>query len=185
MRLIDASQWFQPLRNLGKNCELAGLIFSASLCIWTNRGTRRSASGSTPPTLAVGKSPSTPAALEKPVDPQRHRNLAFCQRRRSLTRRIYAQHGGALYREFAKLKPEIEAWLKGEDGEDGDDEADGTTHRPPESGAGKRRKKLLDAATWQRDRNLVELAPPGSVGNRRGPVRRHNVAYSGPASRRR
>src|SRR5256885_6285007 len=63
----------------------------------------------------------------------------------------------SLYTEFAKLKPEIEAWLKGDDGDDdADDESDDedaktTKKAVPE----KRRKKLLDPATWLRDKMLL------------------------------
>ena len=47
----------------------------------------------------------------------------------ALRAEIYATHGEALYTEFAKHKPAIEAWLKGEDENEDDDSQDSDCQR--------------------------------------------------------
>jgi type I restriction enzyme M protein len=86
--------------------------------------------------------------------------LRFATGDEALRSEIYAKHGDKLYTEFAKLKPEIEAWLKGDDGdEDADDESDDEDAKPTKKAVPeKRRKKLLDPATWLRDKSLLETA---------------------------
>ncbi len=71
-----------------------------------------------------------------------------------LRKAIYSEFGTRLYEDFHKIRKEIEAWLVGDDDEE--DGAEGEAKRPsiPE----KRRKKLLDPATWARDRKLLEAA---------------------------
>src|SRR6185437_8798742 len=85
--------------------------------------------------------------------------LRFASGDEALRTEIYSEHGDKLYTDFARLKPEIEAWLKG-DSEDEDDAEDSDEDRAPAKKAvtEKRRKKLLDATTWQRDKGLLELA---------------------------
>jgi type I restriction enzyme M protein len=88
--------------------------------------------------------------------------LRFASGDEALRIDTHARWGDKLYTEFNKVRPEIEAWLKGDDGESGDAEDDGdedgdakpTQKAVPE----KRRKKLLDPNTWERDKQLVELA---------------------------
>lgn len=87
--------------------------------------------------------------------------LRFASGDESLRAEIYGKYGDQLYEEFGKFKPDIEAWLRGESENDGDEDADDdsdedakpTKKAVPE----KRRKKLLDLSTWQRDKTLVEL----------------------------
>ena len=70
--------------------------------------------------------------------------------------------GEALYTDFAKLKPTIEAWLKGEDeNEEDENEDSGDDSETPaarKAVPAKRRKKLLDASTWLRDKALMVVA---------------------------
>jgi type I restriction enzyme M protein len=85
-------------------------------------------------------------------------NLRFASGDEALRAEIYAQRGDKLYADFARLKPGIEAWLKSDSDED--DEAEDFDASAPAKKAvsEKRRKKLLDAATWQRDKVLLDLA---------------------------
>jgi type I restriction enzyme M protein len=168
VQLIDASQWFQPLRrNLGKkNCELAEGDIQRILDLYLGEAQETAPVEMVrhPGLWLLEDHRRTPAAPQKPAQARRHRNPALCVGRRSPAREIYATHGDKLYTDFAKLKPEIEAWLKGDDGatvmmttadsdEDGEDSAAAKKAVPE-----KRRKKLLDAATWQRDKALLDLA---------------------------
>lgn len=171
VQLIDASQWFQPLRrNLGKkNCELAESHIQRILDLYlgeaqeTAKETEQSKWFDTQDFGYWKITVERPLRLKSQLKTAAIETLRFASGDEALRADIYATHGDKLYTDFAKLKPEIEAWLKGEDGGDGgseDDEAeDGedsaqTKKTVPE----KHRKKLLDAATWQRDKALLDLA---------------------------
>ncbi len=163
MQLIDASQWFQPLRrNLGKkNCELAEADIQRILDVYLDepRDTPECKWFDTADFGYWKITVERPLRLKSQLTHNAIETLRFASGDEALRAEIHAQHGDRLYQEFAKLKPEIEAWLKGEDEEDGDDDADEDDAPPARKAVPeKRRKKLLDAATWQRDRNLLELA---------------------------
>ncbi|MEN9901567.1 MAG: hypothetical protein RL651_231 [Pseudomonadota bacterium] len=171
VQLIDATQWFQPMRrNLGKkNCELADADIELIMMHYLDQ-----------PAVDEKEAKATPECkwfdnadfgywkitVERPLrlksQLKRHaiESLRFASGDEALRTEIYAKHGDELYTEFAKLKPEIEAWLKADEGdEDADDESDDedaktTKKAVPE----KRRKKLLDPATWLRDKTLLEVA---------------------------
>ncbi len=171
VQLIDASQWFQPMRrNLGKkNCELAEADIDRILKYYLDQ----------PPADADGAKAvpeckwfdnadfgywkitvERPLRLKSQLKRNAIESLRFATGDEALRSEMYAKHGDKLYTEFAKLKPEMEAWLKGDDGdEDADDDSNDedaktTKKAVPE----KRRKKLLDPATWLRDKMLLETA---------------------------
>ncbi|WP_244361678.1 type I restriction-modification system subunit M [Burkholderia pseudomallei] len=163
VQLIDASKWFQPLRrNLGKkNCELSDADIQRILdlylgepqdapdCKWFD-------------TADFGYWKITverPLRLKSQLKHTAIESLRFASGDESLRAEIYAKYGDELYEEFGKFKPEIEAWLRGEDDEDADDDSDEEDAKPTKKAVPeKRRKKLLDLSTWQRDKTLVELA---------------------------
>ena len=169
VQLIDASQWFLPMRrNLGKkNCELADADIERILKHYLEQ----------PPAEAAEATPECkwfdnadfgywkitverPLRLKSQLNRSAIESLRFATGDEALRSDVYAKYGDKLYTEFNTVKDEIEAWLKGDDGdeeadEDSDEEEAKTTKKAvPE----KRRKKLLDAATWLRDKSLVELA---------------------------
>jgi len=168
VQLIDASQWFQPLRrNLGKkNCELAEGDIQRIVDLYLGEA-QETAQSKWFDTQDFGYWKITverPLRLKSQLKPAAIETLRFASGDEALRAEIYATHGDKLYTDFAKLKPEIEAWLKGDDSGDGDDAAD-SNDEDGEDGAPakkavpeKRRKKLLDAATWQRDKALLDLA---------------------------
>ena len=73
---------------------------------------------------------------------------------------LWDEFGHAIYEDFGATRQAMEGWLlgEGEEGADegGDEEAEGNVRavRAPE----KKRRKLLDSKTWERDRALVEAA---------------------------
>jgi type I restriction enzyme M protein len=174
VQLIDATQWFQPLRrNLGKkNCELADADIASILKHYLDR----------PPADVEAARPTPeckwfdnadfgywkitverPLRLKSQLKRSDIETLRFATGDEALRSEIYAKHGDKLYTYFGKLKPEIEAWLKGDldkdSDEDVDDEANGEESKSSKKTVPeKRRKKLLDPDTWLRDRTLVELA---------------------------
>ncbi len=168
VQLIDASQWFQPLRrNLGKkNCELGAADIARILDLYLGQ-TQEAAQSKWFDTQDFGYWKVTierPLRLKSQLSDERIESLRFATGEEALRAEIYATHGEALYTEFAKRKPAIEAWLKGEDENEDDDSDDSDSGDDNEAPAArkavpvKRRKKLLDASTWQRDKALMEVA---------------------------
>ncbi|GAB1389088.1 MAG: hypothetical protein AMXMBFR78_32270 [Rubrivivax sp.] len=168
VQLIDASQWFQSLRrNLGKkNCELSEGDIQRIVDLYLGE-VQETAQSKWFDTQDLGYWKITverPLRLKSQLKPAAIETLRFASGDEALRAEIYATHGDKLYTDFAKLKPEIEAWLKGDDGSDGDDAADNNDEDGEDSAPvkkavpEKRRKKLLDAATWQRDKALLDLA---------------------------
>ena len=171
VQLIDASQFFLPMRrNLGKkNCELADADIERILKHYIDQPPADAeAAKGTPECKWFDNSDfgywkitiERPLRLKSQLKRSAIETLRFITGDEALRSEIHAKHGEKLYAEFAKLKPEIEAWLKGDDDDkDAEDESDDedaktTKKAVPE----KRRKKLLDPATWLRDKMLVELA---------------------------
>ena len=163
VQLIDATEWFQPLRkNLGKkNCELGSAdlqkIIAAFLAFEETPQSKLF------PNAAFGYSKITverPLRLRARFTKSAIAALRFASGDEALRQALWEQHGPALYTDFAALRPALEAWLIGDQtapDEDEGDSADGasaTKARAPE----KKRRKLLDPATWQRDRHLLESA---------------------------
>ncbi len=172
VQLIDASQWFQPLRrNLGKkNCELADADIARILDLYLGEA-QETAQSKWFDTRDFGYWKITverPLRLKSQLSDAHIAPLRFASGDEALRAEIYATHGEALYTEFTKRKPAIEAWLKGEDQDehdredddseesDGGEDSDASAAR--KAVPAKRRKKLLDASTWQRDRALMEVA---------------------------
>lgn len=167
VQLIDASQWFAPLRrNLGKkNCELAEGDIQRILDLYLGEAREIDSDADQSKwfdTQDFGYWKITverPLRLKSQLKTSAIDTLRFASGDEALRAEIYAEHGDKLYTSFAKLKPEIEAWLKGgsdddDDAEDGDEDYAPAKKAVPE----KRRKKLLDATTWQRDKGLRDLA---------------------------
>src|SRR3990167_2693838 len=171
VQLIDASQWFQSMRrNLGKkNCELAEADIDRILKHYLDQPPADADAAKAVPECKWFDNADfgywkitveRPLPLKNQLKRNAIESLRYATGDEALRSEMYAKHGDKLYTEFAKLKPEMEAWLKGDDGEeDADDETDDedaktTKKAVPE----KRRKKLLDPATWLRDKMLLETA---------------------------
>ncbi|MBZ0071171.1 MAG: type I restriction-modification system subunit M [Gammaproteobacteria bacterium] len=163
VQLIDATAWFQPLRrNLGKkNCELSGADIqrildhyldepqSSDVCKWFDNAE-----------FGYWKiTVERPLRLKSQLKRNAIETLRFASGDEALRAEIYARYGDKLYEAFGKVKAEIETWLRGEDEVEADDDSDDEDAKPAKKAVPeKRRKKLLDPATWQRDKALVELA---------------------------
>lgn len=168
VQLIDASQWFQPLRrNLGKkNCELSDGDIQRILDLYLGEA-QETTESKWFDTQDFGYWKITverPLRLKSQLSDEHIEPLRFASGDEALRAEIYATHGEALYGEFAKRKSAIEAWLKGEDEDEDDNNEESDSGDDSEAPAArkavpaKRRKKLLDASTWQRDKGLMEVA---------------------------
>ena len=161
---IDASQWFKPLRkNLGKkNCELApDDIERISRTFLDFKETPESKIF---PNAAFGYWKVTverPLRLHSQLSIKAIETLRFASGDEELRSALYEEFGDALFKDFHAIADALEKCLAEwgssvpEDGEEGEDEEGAVAKKGlPE----KKRKKLLDAKTWERDGRLVDVA---------------------------
>ena len=160
VQLIDASQWFRPLRkNLGKkNCELApDDIERISRSFLDFKETPESKIF---PNAAFGYWKVTverPLRLHSQLSLKAIEALRFASGDEDMRSTLYDEFGDDLFGHFGQVAAALEKRLT--EWASDDDEAD-----EEEGGAGKKglpekkRKKLLDPKTWERDGRLVEVA---------------------------
>jgi len=160
VQLIDATQWFKPLRkNLGKkNCELSPEdIERISRTFLDFKETPESKIFAN---AAFGYSKVTverPLRLHSQLTLKAIETLRFTSGDEDLRATLYEEFGDELFTRFAKLAAALEKRLAdwGSDEDEGDDEEGGSAKKGlPE----KKKRKLLDAKTWERDGRLVEVA---------------------------
>ena len=159
VQLIDATQWFKPLRkNLGKkNCELSPEdIDRISRTFLEFKETPESKIF---PNAAFGYWKVTverPLRLHSQLTLKAIETLRFASGDEELRAVLYEEFGDALFTNFAKVSATLEKRLAdwGNDEEEGEDEEGGAKKGLPE----KKKKKLLDPRTWERDGRLVEVA---------------------------
>ena len=152
--------WFKPLRkNLGKkNCELSPEdIERISRTFLDFKETPESKIF---PAAAFGYWKVTverPLRMNSQLTLKAIEALRFTSGDEDLRAALYEEFGDELFTKFAKISAEVEKrlvdWGSDEDEGDDDDGA-GTKKGLPE----KRKKKLLDPKTWERDGRLVEVA---------------------------
>jgi type I restriction enzyme M protein len=159
VQLIDASQWFKPLRkNLGKkNCELSAEdIDRISRTFLDFKETPESKIF---PNMAFGYWKVTverPLRLHSQISLKAIETLRFSSGDEDIRAVLYEDFGDDIFGKFSKLLPALEKRLEdwGEDDEDDDENGTSSPKGLPE----KQKKKLLDAKTWERDARLVEVA---------------------------
>ncbi len=173
VQLIDATKWFRPLRrNLGKrNCEMTPEHIQAVLDAYETMET--SDTSVVLPNSSFGYWKivvERPLRLRSRFTREAVEALRFQSGHRALREALHAEFGDALFDDFAGVAERLKAHLdppeaEVEDLTEGDEEtgADGDeTSAEAEDAAPKlpRKtvKKLLDAATWARDRRLHRAA---------------------------
>jgi type I restriction enzyme M protein len=171
VQLIDASRWFQLLRrNLGKkNCEMSKDDIQRVMDHYLSQPPADAqAAAATPECKWFDNADfgywkitvERPQRLKSQLSRSAIDALRFASGDETLRIEAYGRWGEKLYTEFHKVRPEMEAWLKGDDGASDDDEdeaEDGEAKHARKAVPEKRRKKLLDSATWARDKQLVDL----------------------------
>jgi type I restriction enzyme M protein len=162
VQLIDASQWFKPLRkNLGKkNCELSPEdIERISRTFLDFTETTESKIF---PNAAFGYWKVTverPLRLHSQLSLKAIETLRFASGDEDLRARLYEEFGGDLFTNFAKISATLERHLDEWGGDE--DEGDEDDEEGSSKGKGlpeKKKKKLLDAKTWEHDGRLIEAA---------------------------
>ena len=162
VQLIDAAQWFKPLRkNLGKkNCELAAddiqRICDTFLAFEETRQSKIF------PNAAFGYwkvKVERPLRLHSQLTGPRIETLRYASGDEAIRAALYAELGDALFENPTSVRPQLEKlvndWGKG-DSDEGDE--DGETDAPKKTLPDKKKKKLLSEATWKRDAMLLDVA---------------------------
>jgi type I restriction enzyme M protein len=163
VQLIDATEWFKPLRkNLGKkNCELSNDDIKR-ICD-TYLRFEETPQSKIFPSRAFGYWKvvvDRPLRLHSQFTRKAIDSLRFCSGDEAIREEIYEEFGDVLFGDFDLARPALEKrlseWAKSE--ENGEDEADEDpeTPRPPLSE--RRKRRLLDPATWRRDGHLAKVA---------------------------
>ena len=159
VQLIDASQWFKPLRkNLGKkNCELApDDIARISQTFLDFQETPESKIFANAAFGYWKVTVERPLRLHSRLSRQAIETLRFASGDEELRAALYAEFGDELFTRFASVATALEQRLAEWGSEDtaGDEEERTAQQGLPES----RKRKLLDAKSWERDGRLVAVA---------------------------
>jgi type I restriction enzyme M protein len=160
VQLIDASQWFKPLRkNLGKkNCELSP--DDIERINRTFLDFKETPESKIFPNEAFGYWKVTverPLRLHSRLTLPAIETLRFASGDEDIRAQLYEEFGDALTTRFptieAALSKRLEEWGSDEDDSDDEDTGSGKKGLPE-----KKRKKLLDVKIWVRDARLVDIA---------------------------
>ena len=160
VQLIDASQWFKPLRkNLGKkNCEL-GPDDIDRICR-TFLEFKETPESKVFPNAAFGYWKVTverPLRLHSQLSLKAIETLRFASGDGDLRAALHEEFGDDLFNKFDHVADALYKRLAdwGSDDDEPEDEEGGSAKKGlPE----KKRKKLLDPKTWERDGRLLEVA---------------------------
>ena len=160
VQLIDASQWFKPLRkNLGKkNCELSTEDINR-ICE-TYLSFKESEQSKIFPNAAFGYWKVTverPLRLHSQFTVKAIESLRFSSGDEDIRSQLYEEFGDPIFANFAKISATIEKRLS-EWGADDESEQSDDAESPKKGLPEKKKKKILDPKTWERDGKLVEIA---------------------------
>lgn len=160
VQLIDASQWFKPLRkNLGKkNCELSSEDIERINKVFLDFKETPESKIFENKALGYWKvTVERPLRLHSQITTQAIQALRFASGDEDIREEVYKEFGSKLFNDFGKVKESLaqrlQNWSSGEEAEEGEEE-ETTKKGLPE----KKQKKLLDPRTWERDGHLVEAA---------------------------
>jgi type I restriction enzyme M protein len=160
VQLIDATQWYKPLRkNLGsKNCELGEDDIQRIVDLFLQF--KETEHSKIFPNKAFGYwkvKVERPLKLRARFTREAVEALRFGSGDEELRSALYEEFGDELGANFAGMRKAVEAWLDAQGNEaeeaEGDDDAPKAKSIPE-----KKRKKLLDPKTWERDLRLADTA---------------------------
>jgi type I restriction enzyme M protein len=162
VQLIDATQWFRPLRkNMGKkNCELAPEDIQR-ICD-TFLAFQETPQSKIFPNAAFGYwkvKVERPLRLHSQLTLPRIETLRYASGDEDIRAALYDRLGDDLFQKPAAVRPALEKlvfdWSDASDSSSSDDSEDESAKK---SLSEKTKRKLLDPTTWQRDAALVETA---------------------------
>lgn len=163
VQLIDASQWFKPLRkNLGKkNCELSP--DDITRITQTFLDFQQTPESKIFPNAAFGYWKVTverPLRLHSQLTLQAIQALRFASGDEDLRSVLFEEFGESLFSGFASISADVAMRLAdwGSDEADEDPGDDEESASPAKGLPEKKKKKLLDPTTWARDGRLVDAA---------------------------
>jgi type I restriction enzyme M protein len=162
VQLIDASQWFKPLRkNLGKkNCELSP--DDIARITQTFLDFKQTPESKIFPNAAFGYWKVTverPLRLHSQLSLKAIDALRFASGDEDLRSVLYEEFGNALFIGFAGIAAEVEKRLTDWNSDEAEEETDDDESASAKKGLPeKKKKKLLDPKTWERDARLLEVA---------------------------
>ena len=160
VQLIDACSWFEPLRkNQGKkNCIMGPADITRVMAAYDDLEESEHAKVFANEAFGYWKlTVERPLRLHSRLTPAAIAALRTASGDREIREAALEQFGDALLGDFTAVRPHLEALLDDWGSEDASDEEEGEEAAKrglPE----KRRKKLLDPATWQRDDQLAQAA---------------------------
>jgi type I restriction enzyme M protein len=159
VQLIDASSWFKPLRkNLGKkNCELSPEDIDRISTTFLEF--KESPESKIFPNAAFGYWKVTverPLRLHSRITSAALTALQIASGDQEIRQALLDEFGDDLARNVQALRSEMALFLDSWGGDD--DESDEEDEAPKRTLPEKKRKKLLDASTWERDQRLVVAA---------------------------
>jgi type I restriction enzyme M protein len=160
VQLIDASQWFKPLRkNLGKkNCELSPEDIERISRTFLDFG--ETPESKIFPNAAFGYWKVTverPLRLHSQFTLKAIETLRFTAGDEEIRATLYDEFSDDLFANFSQVAAALEKRLAdwGSDEEEEDDEEGGGAKKGLSE---KKKKKLLDPKTWERDGRLIDVA---------------------------
>jgi type I restriction enzyme M protein len=158
VQLIDATQWFKPLRkNLGKkNCELSEADIRRICDVYLAFEETEQSKIFANEAFGYWKvTVERPLRLHSQLTVKAIEALRFASGDEEIRNEFYEQLGEPLFENFASVQGEFEKlvsdWGAPEDEEEPEDR--GTARK---SLSEKKKKKLLDPKTWERDAKLVK-----------------------------
>lgn len=160
VQLIDASQWFKPLRkNLGKkNCELSEedirRICDSFLAFEETEQSKIFQNEHFGYWKVIVE---RPLRLHSRLSMQAIESLRFSSGDENIRSQLYEEFGDALVEDFSSVRVRLEKrlteWGNGDPEEDAEEGMAARTQLPES-----KKKKLLNTYTWERDARLVETA---------------------------
>ncbi len=163
VQLIDATQWFKPLRkNLGKkNCELSDddikRICDSYLAFKESEQSKifqNKAFGYWKVTV------ERPLRLHSQLTMKAIESLRFNSGDEEIRSQLYDEFGDTLFANFADVSAKVEKRLSEWGASEEPDQSDESeqSEAPKKGLSEKKKRKLLDTKTWERDVKLLETA---------------------------
>lgn len=161
VQLIDASQWFRPLRkNMGKkNCELS--TEDVHRICDTFLAFEQTEQSKIFPNAAFGYwkvKVERPLCLHSQLSRARIETLRFTSGDEDIRATLFDALGDALFDDPASVRAELEKRLDEWGKSEADDEGDAEEAPAARSLSDKKKRKLLNLDSWKRDALLVDTA---------------------------